>query len=45
MFDKVFGTNEVRKRITRGDSAESIIAQWQEQLEKFKKMRKKYLIY
>lgn len=44
-FDKAFGTNEVRNAIIRGDSAEQIIASWQEQLEKFKIVREKYLIY
>ena len=44
-FDKAFGTDEVRKAVLRGDSAEMIIASWQEQLEKFKKVREKYLMY
>lgn len=44
-FDKAFGTDEVRKAVLRGDSAEQIIASWQVQLEKFKKVREKYLIY
>ncbi len=44
-FDRAFGTDEVRKAVIRGDSAEKIIASWQEQLEKFKSVREKYLIY
>lgn len=44
-FDKAFGTDEVRKAVLRGDSAEQIIASWQAQLEDFKKVREKYLIY
>lgn len=44
-FDKAFGTDEVRKAVIRGDSAEKIIASWQEQLDNFKKIREKYLIY
>ncbi|MCU0643498.1 MAG: DUF1343 domain-containing protein [bacterium] len=44
-FDKAFGTDEVRKAVLRGDSAEQIIASWQGQLEQFKKVRSKYLIY
>lgn len=44
-FDKAAGTDELRKAVIRGDSAEEIIASWQEQLEKFKKIRAKYLIY
>lgn len=45
MFDKAFGTDEIRKAVLRGDSAEQIIASWQDQLEEFKKIRAKYLIY
>ena len=45
MFDKAFGTDEVRKRVERGDSAESIIVDWGRQLEKFNKIRGMYLIY
>ena len=45
MFDKTFGTDEVRKRIISGDSAESIMADWGRQLEKFNKIRERYLIY
>lgn len=44
-FDKAFGTDEVRKAVVRGDSAEKIIASWNDQLEKFKKIRQNYLIY
>jgi uncharacterized protein YbbC (DUF1343 family) len=44
-FDKAFGTDEVRKAVIRGDSAEKIITSWQTELEKFKKNREKYLIY
>jgi uncharacterized protein YbbC (DUF1343 family) len=45
MFDKAFGTDEIRKAILRGDSAEKIIASWNDQLEEFNKIREKYLIY
>ena len=45
MFDKVFGTDEVRKRVIRGDSAENIMVDWGKQLEKFEKIRESYLIY
>lgn len=45
MFDKAFGTDEIRKAVLRGDSAEQIKASWQDQLEEFKKIRAKYLIY
>ena len=45
MFDKAFGTDEVRKRVISGDSAESIMSGWGRQLEKFKKIREHYLLY
>ena len=45
MFDKAFGTDQIRKALLRGESAERIIAPWQKQLEAFKKIRGKYLIY
>ncbi|MBC8184925.1 DUF1343 domain-containing protein [candidate division KSB1 bacterium] len=45
MFDKAFGTDEVRKRVIRGDSAESILRDWGKQLEKFDRIRGRYLIY
>ncbi len=44
-FDKAAGTDELRNAVLRGDSAEKIIASWQEQLKEFKKIREKYLIY
>jgi len=45
MFDKAFGTDEIRKAVLRGDSAEQIIKSWNDQLEQFKKIRAQYLIY
>jgi uncharacterized protein YbbC (DUF1343 family) len=45
MFDKAFGTNEVRKRVNHGDSAENIMQGWGRQLEEFDKIRGRYLIY
>ncbi len=45
MFDKAFGTDEVRKRVNRGDSAETITRDWGKQLEKFNKIRQRYLVY
>lgn len=44
-FDRAYGTDEVRQAVIRGDAPEKIIASWQEGLEKFKQIRKKYLIY
>jgi uncharacterized protein YbbC (DUF1343 family) len=45
MFDKVVGTDEVRKRLTEGVSAVSIITSWQNTVDEFMKTRKKYLLY
>ncbi|MCK9409716.1 MAG: DUF1343 domain-containing protein [Bacteriovoracaceae bacterium] len=45
MFDKVAGTDDVRKMLTSGSSAETIINSWQKELSKFMEMRKKYLLY
>ncbi|MBC8186395.1 DUF1343 domain-containing protein [candidate division KSB1 bacterium] len=45
MFDKAFRTDEVRKKVNSGESAESIMADWGRQLGKFNKIRGRYLIY
>jgi uncharacterized protein YbbC (DUF1343 family) len=45
MFDKAFGTDQIRLAIQNGVTAEKIIADWQVQLENFKSKRKNYLIY
>lgn len=45
MFDKVSGTDEVRKSLTVGISASTIIASWQKNVAEFMKLRKKYLLY
>ncbi len=45
MFDKVAGTDEVRKSLMSGVSASSIIASWQSSAAEFMKTRKKYLLY
>ena len=44
-FNLLIGTNKVKKMIIEGKSAEEIRATWQEDVEKFKKQRKPYLIY
>lgn len=44
-FDKLAGTDKLRKQIKAGLSEEEIRATWQADLEAFKKMRKKYLLY
>lgn len=45
MFDKAFGTDQVRKMVDQGKSSEEIMAPWEKQLEKFNKIRAMYLIY
>ena len=44
-FDKLAGTDQLRKQILAGQSAEDIRATWQEDLTNFKKIRTKYLLY
>ncbi len=45
MFDKVAGTDDVRKKLTDGVAASAIIASWQNNITEFMKVRKKYLLY
>ena len=45
MFDKVAGTDDVRKKLTNGVSASTIIESWQNNVAQFMKVRKKYLLY
>ncbi len=44
-FDKLAGTDMLRKQIIAGKSEEEIRQSWQADLGKFKKIRKKYLLY
>ena len=44
-FDKLAGTTELRKQIIEGVSEEEIRASWQKDLEAYKIIRKKYLLY
>ncbi len=44
-FEKLAGTDRLRKQIEEGLTEEQIRASWQEDLEAFKKIRKKYLLY
>ena len=44
-FDKLSGTSNLKKQIIEGLSESEIRDSWQEGLEKFKKIRKKYLLY
>ena len=44
-FDKLSGTSNLKKQIIEGLSESEIRDSWREGLEKFKKIRKKYLLY
>jgi len=44
-FEKLAGTDNLRKQIEEGLSEQEIRANWQEDIEAFKKIRKKYLLY
>ena len=44
-FDKLAGTDKLRKQIENGLSEEEIKLSWQKDIEKFKKIRAKYLLY
>lgn len=44
-FDLLAGTKELRQQIIRGLSEEEIKASWQDELRKYKEMRRKYLLY
>ena len=44
-FDKLAGTDELRKQIMRGDSEKQIRKSWASDLKEYKKMRQKYLLY
>ncbi len=44
-FDLLMGTDVVRKMIMSGQSAEQIEKSWQQELDNFKKIREKYLLY
>ncbi len=45
MFNKVMGSDHILKSLQRGYSVQQIEAAWQKQLNHFKNIRKKYLIY
>jgi uncharacterized protein YbbC (DUF1343 family) len=45
MFEKLIGVGYVREMIIAGCTAEEIEAQWQEELERYRALRKRYLIY
>lgn len=44
-FDKLAGTDELRKQIIAGKTSEEIRESWKGDLEKFQKIRAKYLVY
>lgn len=44
-FDKLAGTDELRKQIIAGKTEADIKASWQPELTAYKQMRKKYLLY
>lgn len=44
-FEKLIGTGDLRRQLEQGLSEEEIKATWQPGLERFKEIRKKYLIY
>ena len=44
-FDKLAGTDQLRKQIKEGKSLGEIRASWQPGLEKFYQIRDKYLLY
>jgi uncharacterized protein YbbC (DUF1343 family) len=44
-FDKLAGSSHLRQQIKAGKSAKQIKQSWRKSLAKFKKIRKKYLIY
>lgn len=44
-FDLLIGNKNVRKLIEQGASAESIRASWHDDVERFKKLRSRYLLY
>lgn len=44
-FDKLAGTDQLRKQIEAGQSEEEIRASWKKGLEQFSEMRSKYLLY
>ena len=44
-FDKLAGTDKLRKQILEGKTEDEIRASWQPKIEEFKNIRRKYLLY
>jgi uncharacterized protein YbbC (DUF1343 family) len=45
LFDLVWGTADVRLALTKGHTADTIVARWQPALDRFKRLRQNYLLY
>ena len=45
LFDKVCGTDGVRKRLNENKSVDELLAFWREGVEEFRAQREKYLLY
>ena len=45
VFDLVWGTDAVRRAIERGESADHIVARWEDPLQRFRATRQRYLLY
>lgn len=44
-FESLAGTSQLRKQIEKGTSIEEIRASWKKDLDRYRQMRKKYLLY
>jgi uncharacterized protein YbbC (DUF1343 family) len=45
MFDKVMGTDAVRLALEKKAPVEEIVLQWNKDIDSFRLIRKKYLLY
>jgi len=45
MFNKVMGCDWITRDLQQGVPVEKIVQKWQPELERFKEIRKKYLLY
>jgi uncharacterized protein YbbC (DUF1343 family) len=45
VFDKLAGSDELRKQIIAGETEENIRKSWDADLQAFKLIRKKYILY
>lgn len=44
-FDRLAGTHDIRLQIDKGEDLQVIFSKWKDGLDKFKKVRKKFLLY